>query len=125
MFRSLFRSIFFALYLLLLGHRNSGRLDDTTKDRPQSQVSTGREDNEVALDEDAHDDLRDDACGSESLSNPEIKPLLEGNIEIQTTRVRPSQSDAKIPVATAVYTVSDVSRASDNTKGDILLTKRT
>ena len=52
MFRSLFRSIFFALYLLLLGHRNSGRLDDTTKDRPQSQVSTGRGDNE-----DAHDDL--------------------------------------------------------------------
>ena len=121
MFRSLFRSIFFTIYLLLWGHRNSGRirLDETSKDRPQSQVPTSREDNEVPLNEDVHDDPGDDACGSESLSNPETKPLLEGNVEIQTTRVRPSQSDAKIPAATAGYTVSDVSRASDNTKGDV------
>ena len=109
MFRSLFYSIFFSVYLLLWGHRNSGSLDDTTKDRPQSQVSKGREE-----DEDAHDDPGDD---SESLFIPEIKTLLEGNTEIQTTQA--SQSDAKISEATAGYAVSDVSRAPDNTRGDV------
>jgi len=120
MFRSLFYSIFFSVYLLFWGHRNSGPLDDTTKDRPQSQVSTGRDDNLLSpLDKDAHDDPGDDSRGLESLSIPETKTLLEGNIEIQTTQVRQSQSDAKIPEVTAGYAVSGVSRASDNTKGDV------
>ena len=111
MFRSLFYSLILSVYLLLWGHRNSDSLDDTTKDRPQLQISIGREE-----DEDAHDDPGDD---SGSLFIPETKTLLEGNIEIQTTQVRPSQSDAKIPEATAGYAVSDVSRAPDNTKGDV------
>jgi hypothetical protein len=123
MFRSLFYSIFFSVYLLFWGHRNFGPLDDTTKDRPQSQVSTGQEDDDdllSPLDEDAHDDDSGDGSReSESLFIPETKTLLEGNIEIQTTHVRPSQSDAKVPEATAGYAVSDVSRASNNTKGDV------
>lgn len=119
LFRSLFHSIFFTVYLLLWGHRNSGSLDDTTKDRPQSKVSTDREDSREdnvdlsPLDKDSHDD---GSRESESLSIPETKSLLEGNIEIQTTQI---QSDAKVPEATARYTVSGVSRASNNTKGDV------
>ena len=118
MFRSLFYSVLFSVYLLFWG--NSDHLD-TIKDRPQSQVSTGtgREDNISPLDEDAHDDPGGDSRGLESLLIPETKTLLEGNIEIQTTQVRPSQSDPKIPEATAGYAVSDVSRAPDNTKGDV------
>ena len=128
MFRSLFHSIFFSIYLLLWGRRNSGLLDDTTEDQPQpvAQVSTGREDNDdlSPLDKDAHDDpgLGDDSRGPglESLYIPESKSLLEGNLEIQTTtQIRSSQSDAKIPEATTGYGVSDVSRASDNMKGDV------
>ena len=122
MFRALFHSIFFSVYLLLWGHRNSRPLDDTTKDRPQSEVSEVREDDDdllSPLDKDAHDDSGDDSRESESLSIPETNSVLENNIEIQTTQVRPSQSDAKIPEATAGYAVSDVSRASVNTKGDV------
>ena len=104
MFRSLFHSIFFTVYLLLWGRR-------------QSEVSTDREDNGdlSSSDKDVRDDPGDD---SRELESPETKPLLEGNIEIQTTQVQPSQSDAKIPEATARCVVS-VSRASDNTKGEV------
>jgi hypothetical protein len=119
MFRSLFYSIFFSVYLLFWGHRNSISLDDTTKDRPQSQVSTDDGNLLSPLDMDAHDDPGDDSCGSESSSIPETKTLVESNIEIQTTQVRPSQSGARITDATAGYAISDVSRASDNTKGDV------
>ena len=118
MVRSLFHSIFLTVYLLLWGHRNS----DSTKDRSQSEVSTEQEDGDDLnlLDKDSHDDPGDDSHGSES---PETKTSLEGNIEIQTTQVRPSQSDAKIPEATAGYVVP-VSRASDNTKGDVYYLQR-
>ena len=110
MFGSLFRSIFFTVYLLLWGHRNSGSLDGTTKDRPQLEVSTDREDNDgfTPLDKDSHGDPGD---GSERL---ETETLLESNIEINK-----KQSDPEIPTATAEYAVSDVSHASNNTKGDV------
>ena len=101
MFRSLFYSLFFSVYLLFWGHRNSGRLDNTTtKNRPQSQVSTADDGDLLSpLDKDAHDDPGDDSRGSESLSIPETKTLVEG-------QVRPSQSGTRTTDA------SEVSRAS-------------
>ena len=116
MFRALFHSLLFSVYLLLWGHRNSESrpLDDTTKKKPQPQVSRVRgDDNLNPLDNPG------DSCGSESLSIPETIPVLDGNIEIQITQVQLSQSDIKIPDSTAGYAVSDVSRASDNAKGDV------
>ena len=118
MLRSLFYSVFLSVYLLFWGHQNSGSLD-TTKDPPLSRISMEDDDLLSPLDKDAHDDPGDDSGESESLIIPETKSLLEGNNEIHTTQVPPSQSGAKITEATAGYAVSDVSCASNNTKGDV------
>ena len=121
-FRSLFCSFFF-LYRFFWGHRVFGpltvRRGNTAMDQPQSQVSTGPEEDVLSsLDEDAPDDSGE--SGSESLVRiPETKILLKGDTEIQTTEARPSPSHAVIPEPVTQHAVSGASSASDNTKGDV------